>query len=54
MRKIMKSICSSTAATALLALFVVAPIHAQSRYVSPPGYITGVVQSEKGPKRAFG
>ncbi len=46
----MKSICSSTATTALLALFVAAPIHAQSHYVSPPGYITGVVQGEKGPE----
>src|SRR5208282_5625926 len=50
MRKIMKSIFSSTATTALLALFAVAPIHAQSHYVSPPGYITGVVQGEKGPE----
>ena len=54
----MKSIRSiSTAAAALLcagtivaALFVAAPARAQSKYVSPKGYITGVVQSEKGPE----
>jgi hypothetical protein len=61
-----KSIRSSTAAIALLgagaigiALFAVAPTQAQqtgakapakTRYVSPPGYITGVVQSEQGPQ----
>src|ERR1051326_2131069 len=48
---------------ALIALFATLPTSAQqnngkakqakagsSRYVSPPGYITGVVQSEKGPE----
>src|SRR4051794_11620197 len=48
-----------TGAIALAALFVAFPTHAQqrpaakagsSRYVSPPGYITGVVQGEKGPE----
>jgi len=62
----MKTIRSSRAAAALLctgaiglALFVVMPSHAQqqakkaagkSRYVSPPGYITGTVTSDKGPE----
>jgi hypothetical protein len=37
-----------------IALFAVTPAHSQqatkTRYVSPPGYITGVVQGEKGPE----
>ena len=46
-------------ALGLIALSVSIPTNAQqakqtkagaSRYVSPPGYITGVVQSEKGPE----
>jgi len=44
-------------AVALIGLFVVLPTDAQqnakagkSKYVSPPGFITGVVQGEKGPE----
>src|SRR5690349_13253313 len=44
-----------TGVIGLAALFVALPTHAQqtksaTRYVSPGGYITGVVQGEKGPE----
>src|SRR6202044_3172532 len=44
-----------TGAIGLGAMFVTSPTHAQqkktaSHYVSPPGYITGVVQGQNGPE----
>jgi hypothetical protein len=51
--KFIRSITPATVCAIGIAILAIAPMDAQStktRYVSPPGYITGVVQGEKGPE----
>ncbi|MGP0074242.1 MAG: carboxypeptidase regulatory-like domain-containing protein [Bryobacteraceae bacterium] len=43
-------ILRSSARVALLCAGIVGLINAQTKYVSPPGYISGTVQGEKGPE----